>query len=67
MSAPKFKPLRFTLEQIEPMIHDMGGFCIACGAEVYGIEPDASGYLCEECGAERVYGAQELVIMGLVS
>ena len=26
------------------------GFCIACGAEHYGCEPDACNYECEECG-----------------
>jgi len=40
------------------------GFCIACGAEHYGCEPDACKYECEECGEHKVYGAQELVIMG---
>ena len=40
------------------------GFCIACGAEHYGCEPDARKYECEECGAHQVYGAPELVIMG---
>tara|TARA_R110000824_G_scaffold95476_1_gene229602 strand:- start:74 stop:253 length:180 start_codon:yes stop_codon:yes gene_type:complete len=40
------------------------GFCIACGAEHYGCEPDARKYECEECGDYQVYGAQELVIMG---
>lgn len=39
------------------------GFCIACGAEAYGVEPDARKYECEECGAEKVYGAEELLIM----
>ena len=40
------------------------GFCIACGAEHYGCEPDARKYECEECGEYKVYGAPELVIMG---
>ena len=39
------------------------GFCIACGAEAYGVEPDACGYVCEACDAEAVYGAEELLIM----
>ena len=37
------------------------GFCVACGAEAYGVEPDARGYTCEECGARAVYGAEELM------
>ena len=38
------------------------GFCTACGAEHYGIEPDARKYTCEECGENSVYGAQELLM-----
>jgi hypothetical protein len=42
---------------------DNPGLCIACGEEVYGIEPDAEGYACEACGAEEaVYGAEELLL-----
>ena len=37
------------------------GFCAACGAEAEGVEPDARGYECEECGEPRVYGAEELL------
>lgn len=39
------------------------GFCIACGAEASGVEPDARGYECEACGASAVYGAEELLLM----
>ena len=39
------------------------GFCIACGAEAYGVEPDARRYECDECGAMKVYGAEELLMM----
>ena len=40
---------------------DNPGFCIECGAEVDGVEPDARGYDCEACGAAAVYGAEELI------
>jgi hypothetical protein len=43
------------------------GFCLACGEEAYGVEPDARRYTCESCGAAKVYGAEELCIMGLVA
>ena len=43
------------------------GFCISCGDEAYGVEPDACKYPCESCGKNTVYGAEELVLMGLVS
>jgi len=39
------------------------GFCIACGAEAYGVEPDARKYECDECGENKVYGAMELLLM----
>lgn len=39
------------------------GFCLACGAEHDGIEPDARRYECDECGAHKVYGAEELLMM----
>jgi hypothetical protein len=39
------------------------GFCLACGEEAYGVEPDARRYPCEACGAKQVYGAEELMIM----
>lgn len=35
------------------------GFCRSCGAEAYGVEPDARGYECEECGEPQVAGAEE--------
>lgn len=39
------------------------GFCIACGAEAYDVEPDARRYECDDCGKEKVYGAQEILLM----
>lgn len=42
---------------------DQIGYCIKCGAEHYGIEPDARKYECEECGKNTVCAAQEIVMM----
>jgi hypothetical protein len=42
---------------------DNPGFCLACGEEAEGCEPDARRYVCESCGAPQVYGAEELLIM----
>jgi hypothetical protein len=39
------------------------GFCLACGAEAYGVEPDARRYECESCGERKVYAAEELLMM----
>lgn len=41
------------------------GFCLACGEEVDGIEPDAAQYTCPHCHAQKVYGAEELLSMGI--
>jgi hypothetical protein len=38
------------------------GFCLACGAERDGVEPDAEGYPCEVCGEADVEGAQQIVM-----
>ena len=58
--------MTFDLEQIEEAMESQSGFCIACGAEKDCCEPDAREYECDECGALKVYGAEELVVMGLV-
>jgi hypothetical protein len=41
---------------------DNTGICIACGAETYGVEPDAEKYKCEACDALAVFGAEQLLI-----
>ena len=41
---------------------DNPGFCVACGCEAEGCEPDARRYKCESCGAMAVFGAEELVL-----
>lgn len=38
------------------------GFCLKCGAEQEGVEPDARRYQCDECGALKVYGAEEILL-----
>lgn len=40
---------------------DNPGFCVGCGHEHDGCEPDARKYECESCGAMAVYGAEELL------
>lgn len=42
---------------------DYLGFCLACGNEQGGCEPDAREYKCEACGERKVYGAEECLIM----
>lgn len=56
-----------TLESLEEIISgdNNEGFCLACGETQDGVEPDARKYICESCNAPKVYGAEELVLMGL--
>lgn len=41
---------------------DNPGFCITCGLEHGGCEPDAREYQCEACETSTVYGADELLM-----
>ena len=41
---------------------DDPGFCLICGNEAGGVEPDARNYTCENCGAEQVFGVEELIL-----
>lgn len=41
---------------------DNPGFCITCGFEQDGCEPDARYYECEACGADQVFGCEELMM-----
>jgi hypothetical protein len=58
---------KIALELIMELMEENGGVCLACGATAYGVEPDARRYTCDECGEPKVYGAEELVIMGAVT
>ena len=39
------------------------GFCLACGAEAEGVEPDASKFPCGGCGERKVFGAEQLMFL----
>jgi hypothetical protein len=58
--ATQFMP---SLSEIETMDDNCEGFCLACG-ETQSAEPDAVRYVCEGCGAAKVYGAAELALRG---
>ena len=38
------------------------GLCLSCGEESNSCEPDAAGYVCEICGAPKVYGLMHLLM-----
>jgi hypothetical protein len=41
---------------------DNPGFCVVCGEENEGCEPDAQRYRCEFCHNMSVYGAEEILV-----
>ena len=53
------------LAEAEDQMFGLGntGFCVACGEDRGGCEPDAERYPCESCGENQVYGATELMMM----
>ena len=56
-----------TLEEIMTAVEsgDYIGFCTECGGQHFGVGPDAHEYKCHFCSAMKVYGAEELLIMGV--
>lgn len=64
MSQPNI--VRIAQSTYAEMSENYGGYCMACGDETYGVEPDARKYECESCGERAVYGIEELLICGLI-
>lgn len=41
------------------------GACLNCGEiQDGGVEPDAEKYTCDNCGEDKVYGLEQLLLMG---
>jgi len=60
-----FRPKMDDCEYVQ-LSDDYTGFCISCGETQEGCEPDARGYECESCGQHKVYGLEELMMMGYI-
>lgn len=58
LSEASYRKLTFTDGNV--------GFCLSCGSEADGVEPDARRYTCESCNQAKVYGLEELLMMGLL-
>jgi len=59
--------IQFDIDTVTTAMRDMMGLCLVCGAESEDmVEPDARKYPCSACGENSVYGAEEIMIMGLV-
>lgn len=41
------------------------GFCLNCAEEISGVEPDAERDSCPSCYEHKVYGAEQLLLIGL--
>jgi hypothetical protein len=67
MSRIKTRPFKMSESAYASMLEEFGGFCISCREEVSGVEPDARNYGCENCGKPRVFGVEELLVMGLIT
>ncbi len=59
--------VRLSLDDVMRAVQDDDGtgFCLACGNEQLGCEPDARKLECGDCGEPKVYGAEELLLMGV--
>lgn len=62
----QFKPELSEKEMNAVMFEGGTGWCLHCGEPVDGVEPDARKYVCEVCNLPKVYGLEELLMMGLV-
>jgi len=58
--------IKITEEEYNDMRGNGGGFCLDCGIEAFGIEPDARNYTCDDCEADEVFGIEELLMMGKI-
>lgn len=64
-AAPKPEPVKLNMDLVMAAVEDDDGtgFCLACGAQASGCEPDARDYQCDSCGEKRVFGAMEVLLM----
>jgi hypothetical protein len=62
----RIQPITISEMEYAELSENYGGFCIECRDEAYGVEPDARRYRCESCGANAVFGAEELLIRGVI-
>jgi hypothetical protein len=64
MKLPPNLSIETVMEAVERQTTgtDNPGFCLACGEEQDGCEPDARNYECESCGKKAVFGAEEILV-----
>ena len=64
--AIQYKPT-LTEQQFFNASENYTGFCLACGKTQGETEPDARKYTCNGCNKPKVYGLEELMIIGLIN
>lgn len=64
IGTTQYRPVLDNMQEMNEL--DTTGFCLACGADAPGVEPDARRYVCEACGQPKVFGLEELAIIGLL-
>jgi hypothetical protein len=58
----------FSVQEFQDMCEEDMGYCIFCHEFTNsGVEPDAENYTCESCNNETVFGAEQALIMGLLT
>lgn len=64
---PKAKPVEMTEERYLELCECYGGVCLSCHEATEGdVEPDACNYPCDACNLPFVFGAEELMMMGMI-
>jgi hypothetical protein len=61
------KNITVTEAEFAELNEEYGGFCLACGEQAYGVEPDAENYSCESCGEDQVFGVEQLLVLGKIN
>lgn len=64
----KIAGFKMSEEECRGHIEENNGFCLSCGKVTWGgCEPDAQDYECESCGESKVFGTEELLMMGKIA
>ena len=67
MSERKRPALTFRRIQRAILCDNGTGFCTTCGKAHKYTEPDAEHYPCTKCKTPTVFGAEQILLLGLVS
>jgi hypothetical protein len=59
-------PFQISQEDYQDLRDNGGGYCLSCREQADCVEPDARNYTCEACDDNKVFGIEELLMMGLI-